>query len=208
MPQLVKSTTFQIILDKDNKMTNQLESYLHAPSKKEFAATFRLVSQFSFWIQLALGAFSAIALLFAMFSRNLSAQTDNPGIGFGIFLAVVGVLLLCFRIYWAFRYRRLAKRLQTPNSELHPKKEDVIKVLQIGLNVSLVAILIAFLASELSVIALLSKALAEPQGVAIYNRQNVIRSLDILVVLANVNLIGAHLVGGITSLGLLNWVEQ
>ncbi len=208
MPQLVKSTTFQIILDKDNKMTNQLESYLQAPSKKEFAATFRVVSRFSFWIQLALGAFSAIALLFAMFSRNLSAQTDNPGIGFGIFLAVVGVLLLCFRIYWAFRYRRLAKRLQTPNSELHPRKEDVIKVLQIGLNVSLVAILIAFLASELSVIALLSKALAEPQGVAIYNRQNVIRSLDILVVLANVNLIGAHLVGGVTSLGLLNWVEQ
>ena len=208
MPQLVKSTTFQIILDQDNKMTNQLESYLQAPSKKEFAATFRVVSRFSFWIQLALGAFSAIALLFAMFSRNLSAQTDNPGIGLGIFLAVVGVLLLCFRIYWAFRYRRLAKRLQTPSSELHPKKEDVIKVLQIGLNVSLVAILIAFIASELSVIALLSKALAEPQGVAIYNRQNVIRSLDILVVLANVNLIGAHLVGGITSLGLLNWVEQ
>ena len=189
-------------------MSNQLESYLHSPSKQQFASTFRVVSRFSFWIQLALGAFSAIALLFAMFSRNLSAQTDNPGIGFGIFLAVVGVLLLCFRIYWAFRYRRLAKRLQTPNSELHPKKEDVIKVLQIGLNVSLVAILIAFLASELSVIALLSKALAEPQGVAIYNRQNVIRSLDILVVLANVNLIGAHLVGGITSLGLLNWVEQ
>ena len=208
MPQLVKSTTFQIILDKDNKMTNQLESYLQAPSKKEFAATFRVVSRFSFWIQLALGAFSAIALLFAMFSRNLSAQTDNPGIGLGIFLAVVGVLLLCFRIYWAFRYRRLAKRLQTPLSELHPRKEDVIKVLRIGLIVSLVAILIAFLASELSVIALLSKALAEPQGVAIYNRQNVIRSLDILVVLANVNLIGAHLVGGVTSLGLLNWVEQ
>lgn len=208
MPQLVKSSSFQIILDKDNKMTNQLESYLQAPSKKEFAATFRVVSRFSFWIQLALGAFSAIALLFAMFSRNLSAQTDNPGIGLGIFLAVVGVLLLCFRIYWAFRYRRLAKRLQTPLSELHPRKEDVIKVLRIGLIVSLVAILIAFLASELSVIALLSKALAEPQGVAIYNRQNVIRSLDILVVLANVNLIGAHLVGGVTSLGLLNWVEQ
>jgi len=208
MPDLVKSTTFQIILDKDNKMTNQLGSYLQAPSKKEFAATFRVVSRFSFWIQLALGAFSAIALLFAMFSRNLSAQTDNPGIGLGIFLAVVGVLLLCFRIYWAFRYRRLAKRLQTPNYELHPIKEDVIQVLRIGLIVSLVAILIAFLASELSVIALLSKALAEPQGVAIYNRQNVIRSLDILVVLANVNLIGAHLVGGVTSLGLLNWVEQ
>ena len=208
MPDLVKSTTFQIILDKDNKMTNQLGSYLQAPSKKEFAATFRVVSRFSFWIQLALGAFSAIALLFAMFSRNLSAQTDNPGIGFGIFLAVVGVLLLCFRIYWAFRYRRLAKRLQTPNYELHPIKEDVIQVLRIGLIVSLVAILIAFIASELSVIALLSKALAEPQGVAIYNRQNVIRSLDILVVLANVNLIGAHLVGGVTSLGLLNWVEQ
>jgi len=189
-------------------MTNELNSVLPTPTKARFAATFRVVSRFSFWIQLALGSTSGIALTFAIFSRNLSEVTDNAGIGFSIFLAVIGILLVCFRIYWASSYRRLAKRLQSPERELHPSKEDVIQVLRIGLVVSLVGMLLAFVASESSVIALLAKALAVPQGVAVYQRENVIRSLDILVVLANVNLIGAHFIGSLTSLGLLEWVEQ
>lgn len=189
-------------------MPNNLNSYLPLPTKQKFAATFRVVSRISFWVQLALGAFSGIVLLLAMFSRNTTTQTDNPAIGFGIFLAIVGILLLCFRVYWAFHYRRLAKRLQVPNSGTQPKKEDIVQVLYIGLILSLVGILLAFLASEVTVVALLSKALALPQGVAVYRPENVIRSLDIFVALANVNLIGAHLVGGATSLGLLNWLEQ
>jgi len=189
-------------------MSSKLTYYLSVPTKQQFASTFRTVSRFSFWIQLVLGAISVITLLLAIFSRNLSVQTDNAGIGFGIFLASVGILLLCFRVYWAFRYRRLAKRLQSSNRELHPRKEDIIKVLQIGLIVSLAGMLLAFLASEVSVVVVLAKALAEPQGIAVYNRENVIRSLDIFVVLANVNMIGAHFVGGVTSLGLLEWVDQ
>ncbi|HBB36017.1 MAG TPA: hypothetical protein DDZ80_15045 [Cyanobacteria bacterium UBA8803] len=188
-------------------MSNQLGFSLPIPTKQQFAATFRTVSQFSFWIQLVLGAISVIALLLAIFSRNLSVKTDNASTGFAIFLAIVGIVLLCFRVYWAFRYRRLAKRLQSPNRELHPSKKDIIKVLQIGLIVSLGGMLLAFLASEVSVVVLLAKALAEPQGVAVYNRENVIRSLDIFIVLANINMIGAHFVGSVTSLGLLEWVE-
>jgi uncharacterized membrane protein YidH (DUF202 family) len=189
-------------------MSNQLGSYLPPPTKQRFAGTFRTVTRFSFWIQLVLGGISLIALLLAIFSRNLSVKTDNAGIGLGIFLAIVGILLLCFRVYWAFRYRRLAKRLQSANRDVHPRKEEIIQVLQIGLIVSLVGVLLAFLASELSVVVVLAKALAEPQGIAVYNRQNVIRSLDIFVVLANINMIGAHFVGGVTSLGLLEWVDQ
>jgi Protein of unknown function (DUF3611) len=189
-------------------MSNQLGSYLPTPTKQRFASTFRIVSRFSFWIQLGLGAISAIALLFAMFSRNIGVQTGNAGIGFGIFLAIVGILVLCFRVFWSFRYRQLAKGLQLPNRDLHPRREDIIQVLKIGLIVSLVGLLLAFLASEVSVVVVLAKALAEPQGIAVYNRENVIRSLDILVVLANVNLIGCHLVGGVTSLGLLEWLDQ
>lgn len=189
-------------------MSSQLGSYLHLPSKQQFAATFRIASRLSFWLQLALGAISSFALFFAMFSQNFTAETSNPGIGFGIFLAIVGILLLGFRVYWAFRYRHLAKRLQAPNSELHPRKEDIIQVLRIGLIVSLVGILIAFLATEVSVDVVLAKALAQPQGVAVYTPETVIRSLDICVVLANVNMIGAHFVGSVTSLGLLYWLEQ
>ncbi|MFQ4144520.1 DUF3611 family protein [Chlorogloeopsis sp. ULAP02] len=189
-------------------MLNNLESLSQPPTKQEFAATFRVVSRFSFWVQLALGSISALALLFASFSRNITAQTNNPGIGFGIFLAIIGILLLCFRVYWAFRYRRLAKRLQAPNPQIHPKKEDIIRVLRFGLIVSLVGLLIAFIGSEETVAVVLAKALAQPQGVAVYNPENVIRSLDIFVMLANINMIGAHFFGGVTSLGLLEWVEQ
>lgn len=189
-------------------MLKKLESFSQPPTKQEFAATFRIAGRVSFWVQLVLGGISGIALLFASFSRNVTAQTNNPGIGFGIFLAIVGILLLCFRVYWALRYRRLAKRLQTPNSVNHPRKEDVIQVLRIGLIVSLVGLLIAFVGSEATVAVVLAKSLAQPQGVAIYNPENVIRSLDIFVILANVNMIGAHFFGGVTSLGLLEWVEQ
>lgn len=104
---------------------------------------------------MALASTSGIALAFAVFSRSLSVATDNAGIGFSIFFAVIGVILAGFRIFWA----------------------------------------------------LLSKALAIPQGIAVYNRENVIRSRDILVVLANVNLIGTHLVGSLTSLRLLKWID-
>lgn len=189
-------------------MTNKLESYLPLPTKQKFAATFRIASRISFWVQLALGSAAGIALWFAMFSRNFTAQMSNPGIGFGIFLAITGILVLGFRVYWASRYRRLAKRLQAPEPELHPRKEDIIQVLRIGLFVSLVGILIAFLATEVTVDVILAKALAQPQGVAVYTPENVIRSLDICVVLANVNMIGAHFIGGVTSLGLLYWLEQ
>jgi uncharacterized membrane protein YidH (DUF202 family) len=190
-------------------MTNDLNSYLPTPTKQKFAATFHIVRPISFWIQLALGAVSGLALLLAIFSRNVTTQTtSNSVMSFGVFLGIIGILVLCFRLYWVNRYRRLDKLLQSPNRELQPSKQDVIQVLQIGLIVSFVGLFLAFLASEVTVIAVLSKTLAIPQGLAVYRPENVIRSLDIFVVLANVNLIGAHLVGSATSLGLLNWLDQ
>lgn len=190
-------------------MTKDLNSYLPVPTKQKFAATFHVVRPISFWVQLALGAVSSLALFLAIFSRNVTAQTTiNSVMGFGVFFGILGILVLCFRLYWVNRYRRFDKLLQSPNRELHPRKEEVIQVLQIGLIASLIGLLLAFLASEVTVIAVLAKSLALPQGVAVYRPENVIRSLDLFVVLANVNLIGAHFVGGATSLGLLNWLDQ
>jgi Protein of unknown function (DUF3611) len=190
-------------------MVNDLNSYLPTPTKQKFAATFSVVRPISFWLQLALSAVSFLALFLAIFSRNATVHTTtNSVMGFGVFLGIIGLLVVSFRLYWVNRYRRLDKILQSPARELHPRKEDVIQVLQIGLIVSLVGLLLAFLASEVAVIAVLSKILALPQAVAVYRPENVIRPLDIFVVLANVNLIGAHLVGVATSFGLLNWLDQ
>lgn len=186
----------------------QPESLSQPVTQTQFVATFRLFSRFSFWIQLFLGAVSGIVLLFAILSRNMSEQTNNPGIGFGVFLAIVGLLLLCFRIFWDFRYRLLGRLLHAENSQVYPSKEHITHTLRIGLISSLVGVLIAFVASEETVAVVLAKTLSQPQALAAYTPENVIRSLDIFVTMANVNLIGAHFFGAVTSLGLLNWVED
>lgn len=190
-------------------MSNDLNSYLPAPTKQRFAATFRVVRRISFLVQLALGAVSGLALLLAIFSRSLTVQTmTNPAMGFGVFLGIIGILVLCFRLFLSFRYRRLDKLLQSPNRELHPKKEDIIQVLTTGLIVSLIGLFLAFLASEVTIAVVAAKALALPPGVAAYTSINFIRPLDIFVVLANVNMIGAHFFGSVTALGLFIWLDQ
>ena len=188
---------------------NQPESLSQPLTNTEFVATFRLFSRVSFWIQLFLGAVSGIVLVFAMLGRNMSEQTNNnAGIGFGVFLAILGLLLLCFRIFWDFRYRLLGRLLHAENSQVYPSKEHITHTLRIGLISSLVGVLIAFVASEETVAVVLAKTLSQPQTMTAYAPENVIRSLDIFVTMANVNLIGAHFFGAVTSLGLLNWVED
>lgn len=106
---------------------------------------------------MALASVSGITLIFAAFSRSLSVGTGNLAIGTSIFLAVIGIVLASSRVFWAFRDRRLARRLQLSDRQLHHIKEEVIQALKIGLIVSFAGMLLAFIASEVSAIALLSK---------------------------------------------------
>lgn len=179
-----------------------------APTRSKFAAGFRTAGRVGFWIQLALGAVSAISLGLAVLSLGSRPESSSPIIGFGIFLAVCSLVLLGFRVYWARRYTRLAKLLKAEEPAVHPTKADILQVLRTGLLVSLAGLLLSFLASEVSVLAVLANALAQPQGVAVYRPENIIPTLDLFVILANVNLTGAHLFGGVNSLGLLNWLSQ
>ncbi|MEM6752160.1 MAG: DUF3611 family protein [Cyanobacteria bacterium P01_C01_bin.38] len=178
-----------------------------SPSKREFAGTFRLLGRISFWVHLLLGVVAGIILLLVIFSRNFS-DINSAFIGFGIFLGLSGVVAIGFRVFWAYRYTRLAKRLQLPDSNLHPKKEEVIQVLRVGLIISLLGIGLGFFASEVAAISALGKTLAQPQGVAVYNPETVVRSIDLLLILADVTIIGAHLLGSVNSLGLLEWLDR
>jgi hypothetical protein len=102
----------------------------------------------------------------------------------------------------------MAKRLQQPNQNLHPKREEIIRVLRIGLIVSLAGLVLAFVASEITTVAVLAKAIAQPQGVAVYDPEKIVREMDLFLILAEVNLIGAHILGRVDSLGLLNWIAK
>jgi Protein of unknown function (DUF3611) len=113
-----------------------------------------------------------------------------------------------FSVYLAFRQTRYAKRLRHPNSALYPSKTEVLKFLKLGVIVGLVGLALTILGGGATLSVLLAKSIAQPQGVAIYDPSRIIRSLDILVAMANMNGIAAHFVGLITSLGLFKWLQQ
>lgn len=177
------------------------------PSKQKFAETFRLLSRISYWIHLILGALSGITLLLVTFSRTTTDES-RTGAGFSIALAILSLFALGFRVYWAWRYRQLAKKLQRPNPTAQPSRTDIIQILRIGLLASLIGLFLAFIAAEINLVSLIASAIARPQGVAVYEREQVVKIADLLLILAQVNILGAHFFGSVNSLGLLNWLSK
>ena len=174
------------------------------PSKRRFARTFRILSRISYWIHLILGVVSGVILLLVVFSR--SAISSSTGIG--TFIIGFSLIAIGFRVYWAWRYRELAKQLQLANSNIQPSRTEIIEVLRIGLITSLVGLFLAFVASEISLVSLVASAIARPQGVAVYEREQVVQSADLLLILAQLNILGAHFFGSANSLGLLSWISK
>lgn len=207
-------------------MTTDLKE-THTPNPKldKVARILRLVGWIGVSVQLALAAASSLMILFAVGGRNFNqtvapvrpgfgvgvnevAEVTTPGIGIGIFWAVCGILVLLFNVYLAFRQTRFARRLRHPNPAIHPPKTEVLRVLRLGIIVGLAGMLCTILGGGATLGVLLSKSIAQPQGVAIYDPSRIIRSLDIFVAMANMNAIAAHFVGVVASLGLFNWLHR
>lgn len=209
-------------------MQTEVERQLSIPPKLEkVAKILSITGWLSFVIQIGLAAASGLMLTFAISGRNFTQATRpisriplprvrldaareavTPGMGVGIFWAGCGLLVLLFGIYLAFRQIRYAKRLRHSNPALHPSKIKVLKILKLGVIVGLVGLLLTILGGGATLSVLLAKSIAQPQGVAIYDPARIIRSLDILVAMANMNGIAAHFVGLVTSLGLFKWLQH
>lgn len=187
------------------------------------AKVLRIAGWTGFWSQLALAAMTGVLLILAIGGRNfnqamppvtpiprgtVATEPTTSGLGIGIFLAGCGVLVLLFSIYLAFRQTRYGKRLQNPNPALHPAKADVMKVLRLGIISSLAGMFVTILGGGASLGVLLSKSIAQPQGVAIYDPTRIIRSLDVFVAMANMSGITAHFIGVVASLVLFNWLHH
>jgi len=178
---------------------------------QQIAVSFRLAGWASFWVQSVLGVVSTLVLLFASLGRDIGPQGQrSAGTGIGIVLAVSGIVTLAIGVYIAFRYTRIAKRLQSTNPNNRPRKADTVQVLRLGLIVNLVGTLLTILGAQAIVGILLLRSLSLPQGLgaAIYNPQQIIRPVDIFVVQANTNTVAAHFVGLVVSLFLLNRVTK
>lgn len=176
-------------------------------SLSNVASVMRWTGWSSFWVQLTLAILAGISLLFVFSGRNFSRET-TPGIGVSIFWAICSIAALVFGVYQAFRYTRIAKRLQHPNTAVHPKKSDTIQVVRWSIIVGIAGMLFGLLGAGSAVGTLLSKAIAQPQGVAIYDPTRIIRALDIFAAVANVNILAAHFVGMVVSLWLFSWLHR
>lgn len=202
----------------------EIENLLPSTHLERVAAVLRIAGWASFIIQIGLAATTGVLLLLAMSGRNFnqaiaptpgvpgavvtSTQAATPGLGIGIFWAVCGFLVLLFGIYLAFRLIRFSKRLRNPNPDIHPKRSKVMEVLRLGVMTGFVGMLLMILGSGATIGVLLAKSVAQPQGVAIYDPNRIIRSLDVFVAAANTTGITAHFVGAVATLGIFNWLHR
>lgn len=187
-------------------MQNKLNSH-NLPDKARFAGILRLLGQISYWIHLILGAASAIILGLILFSRRLRTPANNTAISISIFLTIASLVALGIRIFFAWRYSRIAKQLQSATS-MQPNRLEIVNLLRIGLTISLTGLILAFLASETAVISIIAQAISQPQGIKVYEQQQAIETADLLLDFVNVTILGAHVLGTVNSLGLLNWITR
>ncbi|MFN6566576.1 hypothetical protein A6770_13350 [Nostoc minutum NIES-26] len=177
---------------------------------RAIAQTFRLIGWISFWIQLVLGVVSGIiVLLFAIFSQRAGSPSNNPGTGFGVFLAVCGLIVLGGGIYLAYRYTRIGNQLQSSNPSNRPRKSETVQVLRLGLWVNLAGTLVTLLGAQAIVGTLVARSIS-PQAITtqFFDPTRIISGLDMLVVQANTNTVSAHFAGLVATLWLLNRINK
>ncbi|MGF1496619.1 MAG: DUF3611 family protein [Elainellaceae cyanobacterium] len=176
------------------------------PQAQQSAKLLRIAGWSSFWLQLLIGVVSIVMLLFVVFSRNLSDET-NIQTGFSIFLIAVGIVVLLFGTFTSFRYTRLGKRIVSTVPHRQPSKQDVLQILRVGTIASLVGMALTILASAVSTGVLLAKLMAQPQGAAIYDPTEIVRVIDVLVIMAGIATVAAHYGSSVTSLWLANRIK-
>ncbi|MEC4983431.1 MAG: DUF3611 family protein [Oscillatoria sp. PMC 1068.18] len=175
---------------------------------QKVSVSMRRAGQIGLWIQIFLGIVSGLILGGAVVSQNVGANEKGGQEGFGIFLAICGLITLGVSVYFCLRYLNIGKLLMNADPALRPSKADTIEVLRLGLIVNLVGMFLTLLGAEATVGIILGKALSQPQGLTTYDPERFVRALDIFIVQANINTIAAHFAGIILSLLLINRVTR
>lgn len=173
----------------------------------KIASAFRFYGWIAFWLQLVMAFLAAIVLLLAVSGRAFSP--DASGIGLAIFWAVFGLALLVAGILFDVRYIRISKGLMhEPGALLHPREKGAMRLLRLGILIGFIGILLALFGAGSSIGVLVAKTVSQPPGVAILDPNKIVRAMDVFVVLANITLIAAHLVGTTAAFWLLDRVHH
>lgn len=181
-----------------------------APSLRtqEIARAFRALGWIGLSLQALLG-FLPILVLVSNILTNPAQQTG--GWSFGLWMAIVCLIILGFSLYWCFRYVRLGVRLSTRN--LRPAKADIVRDLKIGLLANLGVMAIALLIALSRVGTLTFKMLTLPQGATVVAPNQVgttvgvagalITPSNMIAIQAMLCTIAAGMVGAIVALLLI-----
>jgi Protein of unknown function (DUF3611) len=164
----------------------------------------------SFWSQIVLAVIASIILVVTIPFANRVASSptgipapSSPGIGMGIIFTVVGLCVVYFSAFWSFRYTQLAQKLRGNGDK--PSKVQTVKLLKMGVIVSLAGMPVTLIGANAIVGALTIKSLTPQTGSFI---PITVQPIDMFVMQACILTILAHFVSLFSSLWLLNRVSD
>ncbi|MEL6162508.1 MAG: DUF3611 family protein, partial [Cyanobacteria bacterium J06628_3] len=100
---------------------------------RSIGQNFRITGWISFVLQLVLGVVSSLLLLVFVVGRRPGTPSATAETGFGVFLAVCGIVALGISVYLAFRCKNIGRNLQSTNPSNRPRKIETVKTLQLAL---------------------------------------------------------------------------
>lgn len=144
-------------------MLNNIVDSLQGSKIEGLAKTFRRLGRLGFWLQVVLGSFPVILMLYIfLFTGSLSVSGTRAGLPLVEYLTVLNLLVLLFTTLWFYRYPGLGRRLLDP--ETRPSGPKVLRTVWIGLVASSLGAVFSMVVLILEVGQLLFYFLAAPQG--------------------------------------------
>ena len=191
-------------------MFDFLRSQPSSPSPEQIARYCRWLG----WAGLILQSLLGVMPLVVVIARLVvTPQWRSLRSSFGLWVALVGLAILLFSIYWCFRYIRMAARLEDP--DLRPAKSAVKRNLKLGLLSNRALVTLGVLLALWRVTALTLKMLTLPQGTTVVSPGQaaaipggLITPSSMIAIQAMVSAIAAGLVGVIIALLLIYQVGR
>lgn len=176
---------------------------MSATSMEKIAKAFSRFGWIGVCVQLLLAITPLVLLGYVVFGKVFGADVAWSATDY---LAILGLAILAFTTFWAWRYTRIARRIADPASR--PPRNSLIRTLWVGVWASSLGILVSLVLLYVEVIRLLVLFLRAPQaGVPVLQTQAEDRlmwvsAIDAVSLLAEL----CTLTGELLVLGLSLWL--
>ncbi len=142
-------------------MLNDIVEGLHNAKIEGLAKTFARLGRTGFWLQVVLGSFPVILMVY-VFAFTGSLSGTRAGLPIVEYLTAVNLLVLFFTIFWFWRYRGLSRKIADPATR--PTESVVLRRVWTGLVASALGVLFSMSIMFVEVGQLLFYFLSAPQG--------------------------------------------